>query len=104
VQFAGQQWVERFDLLYNRLPKKLLAHSQTLPTWLKSKPQYSIWERNNAWMLNSAINISAQDMSFIAVWDGKGGDGPGGTAHMVEEVKKRGGRVIIIDVNNIQNV
>jgi hypothetical protein len=76
VQFAGSQWVKRIDLLYNRLPKKLLAHSKTLPTWLKTKPQYSIWERNNAWMLNSAINNNAQNMSFVALWNGKCGDGP----------------------------
>lgn len=39
----------------------------------------------------------ATTSDLIALWDGKAGDGPGGTAHHVETVRGNGGRVEIID-------
>ena len=101
VQFAGPQWVERFDRLYKKLPKKILAQSKELPAWLQTKPQYSIWERNNQWMLYSALDCGGMQMSMLALWDGKGGDGPGGTAHMVEVAKNRGAKTIILDLKKL---
>jgi hypothetical protein len=35
------------------------------------------------------------------VWDGGGGDGPGGTEHMVNEVRRLGGRVSWIDIRSL---
>lgn len=40
-------------------------------------------------------------MSLIALWDGKGGDGTGGTEHMVQIAKEQGARINIIDINEI---
>ena len=37
-------------------------------------------------------------LRFVTLWDGRGGDGPGGTAHMYDEVKKRTGRVTWLDM------
>jgi len=34
---------------------------------------------------------------FICLWNGGGGDGPGGTAHLYAEVQRRSGRVTWID-------
>ncbi|MDQ3845479.1 MAG: hypothetical protein M3342_15945, partial [Bacteroidota bacterium] len=101
VQFAGPQWVERFDRLYKKLPKKVLTQSKELPAWLQSKPNYSIWERNNQWMLYNALDCGGLRMSLIALWDGKGGDGPGGTAHMVEVAQGRGAKAMIIDIKEL---
>jgi hypothetical protein len=37
-------------------------------------------------------------LRFITLWDGSsGGDGPGGTAHLMRQVKRRTGRVEWID-------
>lgn len=102
VEFAGQSWIERFDQLYNRLTRHILATTKELPVWLRKKEdEYSIWERNNLWELNSALVNGGINMTLIALWDGKGGDGPGGTAHMVQEAKKRGAKVVIIDINTL---
>jgi len=46
--------------------------------------------------VNGGIN-----MTLIALWDGKGGDGPGGTGHMVKEAKSKGAQVIEIDINRL---
>jgi hypothetical protein len=40
-------------------------------------------------------------MTFIALWDKKGGDGAGGTEHMVKEAEKRGAKTVVIDINNV---
>ncbi len=41
----------------------------------------------------------ASTFQIIALWDGKGGDGPGGTGEHVETVRRMGGRADIIDAN-----
>jgi hypothetical protein len=40
-------------------------------------------------------------MSLIALWDEKGGDGAGGTEHMVNQAKERGAKVIVIDIKEV---
>lgn len=99
VQFAGPDWVERFDALYANLPTEILADSKELPGWLRKKPGYSIWERNNLWMLHKALANGGQLMSLIALWDGQPGDAGGGTEHMVNQAQARGARTVVIDVN-----
>ncbi len=59
------------------------------------------YERNNLWQLYSAISWGAEKVHFICIWDGKGGDGPGGTKHMYDSVKQRSGKVYVIDTNNL---
>ena len=102
VDFAGPDWVERFDRLYKKLPSHVLSLTKELPNWLQKKPGYTIWERNNLWMLNKALECGGIQMTLIALWDGKGGDGAGGTEHMVKEAKERGSKRIIIDMNQFK--
>ncbi|MEP6951138.1 MAG: tetratricopeptide repeat-containing protein [Ginsengibacter sp.] len=101
VEFAGPQWVERFDDLYRKLPRRILSQTKELPKWLQKKPDYTIWERNNLWMLNSSLVCGGQNMTLLALWEGKGGDKPGGTRHMVKEAETRGSKTVIIDFNKI---
>ena len=74
-----------------------------IPAWLRSKPEYGIWQRNNLWMLFNALAEACDDKSgdpnltLIALWDGAGGDGPGGTGDLVDKVKAMGARHRIID-------
>jgi hypothetical protein len=102
VQFAGPKWVDRFNRLYELLPHPVLSQTPELPRWLKRKKQYSLWERNNLWLLNTALVNGGMHLTLIALWDRKGGDGPGGTEHMVKEAQARGAKVIVIDVNKIR--
>jgi hypothetical protein len=39
---------------------------------------------------------------LIALWDGKGGDGPGGTADMVKTVRAARGKAVIIDPGKLR--
>lgn len=101
VRDAGPQWIDRFDDLYERLPRRQLGESKELPRWLQSKPDYSIWQRNNLWMLYNAMARGSRYVTLIALWDGGTGDGPGGTQDMVNRANESGAKTIILDTKKI---
>jgi hypothetical protein len=59
------------------------------------------YERNNLWMLEAALRFGANKLSFICLWNGKGGDGPGGTKHLMEQVRRRAGRIYWLNTNQL---
>lgn len=61
----------------------------------------SPFERCNLWLLNSALALGIRRTRFIGLWNGGGGDGPGGTAHMMKEVQKRTGQVTWLDTRKM---
>ncbi|MEP7111562.1 MAG: tetratricopeptide repeat-containing protein, partial [Ferruginibacter sp.] len=103
VSFAGPDWITRFDKIYTNadIPHFELSSKTELPKWLQKKGNYSIWERNNLWELNSALVNGGMNMTLIALWDGKGGDGPGGTEDMVKQANDRGAKVIKIEMDKV---
>ncbi len=58
------------------------------------------FERCNRWLLYTAMSYGVRKVQFVCLWDGGGGDGPGGTAHMYLEVRRRTGQVTWIDCRN----
>jgi len=102
VRHAGNDWVDRFYALDqdHNVPFHIMAASEELPNWLQSEGfQYSFWERNNLWILNSAMALGGRNLTLLALWDGKKGDGPGGTQNMIREVEERGAKSIVIPLN-----
>jgi hypothetical protein len=59
------------------------------------------YERNNLWMLDAASRFGPDKVDFVCLWNGEGGDGPGGTRHMKEEVEKKGGRAHWLDTTRL---
>lgn len=104
VRSAGPQWIERFWRLRERLPERVLAESEELPRWLQEKPNYSIWQRDNLWMLYNALAAGADNVTLIALWNGEAGDGPGGTADLVEKAGERGAKPIILKTKDLFGV
>ncbi len=51
-----------------------------------------VWSRANLWMVEDAVALAPQ-RTLLALWDGKGGDGPGGTEHLVSVAPNYGIRV-----------
>lgn len=103
VAFAGPAWISRLDTLMRKLPVFILADNPVLPRWLSRKPDYDIWKRNNLWQLHAALSNSALHATLLALWDGKMGDGTGGTEHLVNEAMTKGVRTIILDMNEINS-
>ena len=52
-------------------------------------------------MLDMASRFGWDRVDFVCLWNGESGDGPGGTRHMMEEVRTRGGRTIWLDTRNL---
>ncbi|HYN85168.1 MAG TPA: tetratricopeptide repeat-containing protein [Pyrinomonadaceae bacterium] len=118
VQKAGDEWVGRFWGIYNahreRGQVRVLSEAadvederEHLPAWLRPKPDYGIWQRNNLWTLFNALDEGCDpktddpNITLIALWDGKSGDGPGGTADLVEKVGDLGARSVVIKTTEI---
>ncbi len=98
VTFAGGNWRDRYYAVKNNKFTTLFVMPEELgPTPENANP----YERVNLWQLNTALSMGTEKVRFICLWDGKGGDGPGGTKHMVEEVKKHSGQAYIIDANTL---
>lgn len=98
VRFAGNSWVDRFYAIHDDVNTlvQLLSNDMELPIWLQAKKDYNFWERNNLWILNSALSYGGRNLTFLVLWNGKEGDNPGGTKHMIEEADKRGAKSIVI--------
>jgi hypothetical protein len=97
VEPSQGDWRDRFDQLVNDPKRRILQEQEELPDWLFEKgTSYKVWERANLWMLGRAMAHGGSNMTLVALWDGKSGDGPGGTADMVARAKERGARVVLL--------
>ena len=96
VDFAGNSWRDRF------FAAKARAALHVQPIELGPPPaSEDPYERNNRWMLEAASRFGAERLDFLCLWNGEGGDGPGGTRHMMEEVHNMGGRTIWLDTKKL---
>ena len=93
VSSSGPQWTDAYrDLLRKTRTLQLQdADSLALPS---NADDYNVWQLTNLWMLHDALAHGTAHMTLIALWNGDAGDGPGGTADMVQQVERRGGKVV----------
>lgn len=88
---AGPDWERRFyALIASRGPQnvKILGAQDGL---IEGETT-NVWQRTNLWILEEALAL-APGRTLLALWDGKPGDGPGGTEHFVQVAKRFGVRV-----------
>ena len=91
VTFADPD--HRWERSYQAVKVHEATTVRVMPDELGPTPEgVSVHDRCNRWMLDSALSMGVQKMSFITVWNGEPGDGAGGTQHMVELVSTRTGR------------
>lgn len=101
VSFAGDNWQDRFYQTKQNPNTTLLI----MPNELGKLPENANpYERNNLWQLYSALSWGAEKVHFICLWDGKSGDGPGGTKHLHDAVKQRAGQVHVLDTKTLFNI
>jgi hypothetical protein len=97
VTFADpdRRWERSFMRVKENPGTKVLV----MPEELGPAPRsVSIHDRCNRWILYTALSQGLLKASFITLWDGEPGDGPGGTQNMVERVHTLTGRQpIVID-------
>lgn len=98
VTFAGEQWRSRFCAVINTPLVTLLV----LPDELgPCPPDENPYVRTNLWLIHTALALGEEKVHFICLWNRQGGDGPGGTEHLYEEVNKRTGQVHVLDTNKL---
>ena len=96
VVFAGAKWRDRFYAV----KKHPLTSMRVIDDELGPPPKgINPYSRNNLWLLYTALAYGPDRVRFITLWNGRQGDGPGGTKDMVEKVKKHCGQVQILDTN-----
>jgi hypothetical protein len=96
VDFADSDWRARFFAAKARGILHV-APRELGPIGGREDP----YERNNRWMQDAAIRFGPDKVDFICLWNGEGGDGPGGTKHMMEEVRQRGGHTHWLDTRRL---
>ncbi|MEM5344631.1 hypothetical protein [Paraburkholderia azotifigens] len=96
VSFADADWTGRFANVASRA-QRFIATEIPGDTSAGEDP----YERTNMRMLDEALSLGGNDVVLICVWNGQGGDGPGGTKHMVETVRAKGGEVRWIDIRRL---
>ena len=113
----GEDWVARYRAVAARLarpPQALPApavgaapmcgthDALTLDKRTFDQPALdNPFERCNRWLLDTALACGGEHVWLLCLWDGRGGDGAGGTAHMVAEVQRQHGHVIHIDCRRL---
>lgn len=94
----GERWRQRFFEVKGRASTELRVATEELGAPPSGTDPF---ERCNLWLLYSALACGVEKVRFICLWNGEGGDGPGGTAHMYNEVQRRTGRVEWIDTRTL---
>jgi hypothetical protein len=96
VDFAGGNWHDRY------LAVKSRATLHVMPDELGPPPAgENAYERNNRWMLDSAARFGGERIAFISLWNGQGGDGPGGAHHLMEEARRKTARIYWLDTRKL---
>jgi len=98
---GGDAWHQRYLQARDRLTVPLRAAPDELGELPSNAPPGFAYERCNLWLLTTALTLGGEKTHCLCLWNGEGGDGPGGTAHMYDEVKQRSGNVTWIDIRKI---
>jgi hypothetical protein len=88
---AGPGWVRRFRKLRERAGGRL--HVMKKSDGLMEGATDNVWQGANLWMIEEAERL-ASERALLALWDGKAGDGPGGTEHFLQVARVRGIRIL----------
>lgn len=98
VDFAGDCWRGRYFDMKKHPNTELHVMPEEIGASFDNRNPY---ERNNLWQLSTALSYGSQKVHIISLWDGRSGDGPGGTKHMCDSVRNRSGEIHIIDIKKL---
>jgi|SRR3954447_22202520 hypothetical protein len=96
VDFANADWRERY------FTAKSKATLHVMPSDLPPlQPETNPFHRNNLWMLESAARYGREKLALICLWNGEGGDAPGGTQDFMGEASRRTKRIFWLDTRKL---
>jgi hypothetical protein len=91
----GSAWAARFAAVKARCAAPPLVLAQVIAD---PPGAGGVFEHCNLWLLATALAYGVDRLRFVCLWDGSGGDGPGGTRHLVDEVRRLGAHLSWIDL------
>ena len=94
---AADRWRDRFLAVRHHPSVRMTMMPQSHQAGLPD----NVYERCNLWMLERALSFGADKLRFVCVWNGEGGDGPGGTQHMREVAQQSGAVQYWIDTRKL---
>jgi hypothetical protein len=97
VSFAGEGWRDRFYAVKHANVRVFVMPEELGPTPAGANP----YGWNNSWLLYSALASAGEHLRFVCLWDGRGGDGPGGTEQMYQAARARTDRVYHLDTSTL---
>jgi hypothetical protein len=96
VDFAGGNWHDRYFVVKSK------ATLHVMPNELGPlSAGENAFERNNQWMLEKAARFGGEKIAFISLWNGQGGDGPGGAQHLLDEARSKTTRIYWLDTRKL---
>jgi hypothetical protein len=96
VDFANANWRERYFAAKSQATLHVMP-DELGPMSADDNP----YERINLWMLESAARFGGGRIAFICLWNGQGGDGPGGAQHFMEEARRETTRIYWLDTRHL---
>jgi len=98
VDFAPGHWRERYFAVKSRATLHVMPDERSpLPGGGNA------YERDNKWMLERSVRFGNDRMAFICLWNGEGGDGPGGAKHLMDEARRKTSRIYWLDTRKLWN-
>jgi len=98
IDFANADWHHRF-VAARRAAALHIAPDELGPLTSGDDP----YERNNLWMLERAARFGPAKMIFICLWNGEGGDGRGGTKHLMDAARRNSAPVHWLNTRMLWN-
>ena len=97
-EHAQDTWIAR----YFEVKRHRLTQTRFTPDDVGPAPQgVDSYARNNLRQLYTAFSYGPEKVHVLALWNGKGGDGPGGTADMIQKAMALGAKTHIINTNEV---
>jgi hypothetical protein len=96
VDFADAGWHDRYLAVKSRAALHVMPDELGAPV-----PDENPYERNNRWMLESAARFGGRKIAFVVLWNGEGGDGPGGTQQFMDEARRKTERIYWLDTRKL---
>lgn len=101
VVCVGELWRQRYFTAREKLGTAIRSAPNELGVPPLEIVRNYVYERCNLWLFYTALAYGTERVRFLCLWNGDGGDGPGGTAHMYNEVKQRTGQVTWIKIHEL---
>ena len=92
VALRGAHWTARYRAARSQLDRPVLAMPEQ-----RGETAGDPFEACNQWLLEVALAHGTDRLRVLVLWDGQGGDGPGGTAHLMQLASTLGHPAVWID-------